>query len=234
MKHTLYLTLGTLLSLSACGDTTSPPDATPFPPDWRDPNACTRQPCMPPAGCRYVPSTSRAAPAPCACGDLVCDDAGVDATVDRPDDVCVLSCAAPPPMCRYEGPVTCNPPSCGRLVCADASVIDMPRPPTDTPSISCGAGGSTSFPSFDNTCVSDGECIAVVHQTDCCGNMRALGIQRSQREAFNAAEAVCRPMYPRCGCPTRGIEADDMRFTFSEMNLAARCTGGRCVTSVTM
>ena len=61
---------------------------------------------------------------------------------------------------------------------------------------------------------------------------RGLGIVASQRAAFEAAEAVCRPMYPRCGCPTRGILCDDERWTFGADMVGVACRAGRCTTFV--
>lgn len=110
----------------------------------------------------------------------------------------------------------CAPPDAGTL--ADAGIV-------------CGAVAS-SFPTFDDACGSDGDCAVAVHQTDCCGNQRGLGIAASQRAAFDAAEAICRPMYPRCGCPTQGILCDDDRRTFDPNGIGVACRAGRCTTFV--
>lgn len=100
--------------------------------------------------------------------------------------------------------------------------------PVSDAGIACGA----TFPTFADACGRDVECAVAVHQTDCCGNQRGLGITASQRAAFDAAEAVCRPMFPRCGCPTQGILCDDDRRTFDPTAIAVTCVAGRCRTSV--
>lgn len=110
------------------------------------------------------------------------------------------------------------------------------NPAADAGSVSdaaivCGSSVS-SFPTFSDACGSDGECAVAVHQTDCCGNQRGLGITASQRAAFDAAEAVCRPMFPHCGCPTQGILCDDDRRTLDPAAIAVTCVAGRCRTSV--
>jgi hypothetical protein len=141
--------------------------------------------------------------------DVVATDAGS----------CIPECAAPPPGCHYEGPVSCSPPSCGRLVCADAGS-----------EIVCGAGGGGSFPSFDRSCRAAGDCTVAVHQTDCCGNSRAMGINASQRAAFDRAEAVCRPMYPRCGCPAHPPVTDDGAAADFSTPIPVECRAGTCTT----
>jgi len=202
-----------------------------------------------PPGCRVVdpdPCTGR--------GTIVCPDAGndvFDVVADAVTDACRVECPMPPPGCRYEGPITCSPRSCGTLVCTDAGLDAVPGDVADAgldavsgdvpdgatgdasgdAAIVCGAGGG-SFPTFRQDCAQDSDCIVAVHQTDCCGNQRGLGLHRSQREAFDAAEAICRPMYPRCGCPTRGILCDDERWTFDPSSVGVACRSNRCTTFV--
>lgn len=142
------------------------------------------------------------------------------ADVGAPDaEPCVPECAAPPPGCRYEGPISCDPPSCGRLVCPDAGA-----------EIVCGASGGGTFPTFDRSCRASGDCAVAVHQTDCCGNSRAMGIDASQRDAFERAEAVCRPMYPRCRCPARPPVTDDGATSDSSTTIPVECRAGTCTT----
>jgi len=228
-----------LVSLAACGPSTStqtPADAaveaaTDGPPADR----CNSADLAPlPPGCRVInpdPCTGR--------GTVVCPDGGVDvpaadaadAAADVAMDLCMIECPAPPPGCRYQGPVTCSPRSCGTLVCPDAGADAGADATGDVP-ISCSGSGGSSFPTFSSACGAADDCVVAVHQTDCCGNQRGLGIAASQRAAFEAAEAVCRPMYPRCGCPTRGILCDDERWTFSADTVGVACRAGRCTTFV--
>lgn len=239
------------LALAACGPTSttnSTGDAAADATDVTAADQCGSRPMgdlapLPP-GCRVInpdPCTGR--------GTIVCPDAGDDATADAPADVardapadagmdvCMIECAAPPPGCRYEGPVTCEPRSCGTLVCPDDAGADAPAPdasadaaPADA-AIVC-TGMSSTFPAFRQDCAGDSDCVVAVHQTDCCGNQRGLGLHASQRAAFDAAEAVCRPMYPRCGCPTRGVLCDDERWTFGADTIGVACRANRCTTFV--
>ncbi len=61
---------------------------------------------------------------------LDADVAAIDATaMDSTSDVqCQISCAAPPPGCRYVGEVQCNPPRCPPIECMDAGERDVPDP----------------------------------------------------------------------------------------------------------
>lgn len=144
----------------------------------------------------------------------------------------LLGCASTAPA-----PVDAGAPA--DVPATDTPVTDAPiadastdTPATDTgPAIVCGSAGGT-FPTFDARCTADEDCAVGVHQTDCCGNMAALGMRRGERPAFDAAEAICRPMYPGCGCPTRGVLADDGQWSHDRGALRVRCLAGRCVTSV--
>jgi hypothetical protein len=184
------------------------------------------------AGCRLSDGTFCAAgascPSPDRCNTCSCGPNGsvqctLRACVDAGppvDAVCAVECAAPPPGCHYEGPVSCTPPSCPRLVCADAGAP-----------IVCG-GSVGSFPTFDRSCNVASDCFVATHQTDCCGNSRAMGLNVSQRAAFQSAEAICAPMYPACGCPARPPVADDGNVgTFSTM-IAVDCRSGLCTSYV--
>lgn len=178
--------------------------------------------CPSPDGCntctctagRLLACTERACVIDAGATDLGAADTGAPDT-----EPCVPECAAPPPGCRYEGPVSCDPPSCGRLVCADAGV-----------EIVCGAGGGGTFPDFDRRCGAATDCVVAVHQTDCCGNSRATGINAGQRDAFDRAEAVCRPMYPACNCPARAPITDDGASADRSTAIPVECRAGICTT----
>ena len=131
---------------------------------------------------------------------------------------------------RCPSPDHCNTCSCGPngsvqctlLACVDAG-----------PPIVCG-GSVGSFPSFDRTCRAATDCFVGTHQTDCCGNSHAMGLNVSQRAAFEAAEAICEPMYPRCGCPARPPVTDDgVIGTFSSV-MSVDCRAGLCTSYLSM
>lgn len=101
----------------------------------------------------------------------------------------------------------------------------------DGGAVRCGQGVD-GFPTFDARCAADDDCVLGVHQTDCCGNTVAIGMRAAERARFEAAEAVCRPMYPGCGCPSAGTLADDGMRSFSAGALRVACRAGRCTTAV--
>jgi hypothetical protein len=71
----------------------------------------------------------------------------------------------------------------------------------------------------------------VIHQTDCCGNSAAWGINDAEVEDFEAAEAICSGMYPECDCPAMPPLADDgNNGTLDE--LGVDCVEGACMTFV--
>jgi hypothetical protein len=172
----------------------------------------------------------------CGSTAVTVPDAGADlgadapARVDRPDvsavaDVpadngaCAIECPAPPMGCRYVGPVDCATGRCGAIACDDAGAAVM-----------CSGTSPAMFPTFDRSCGGDGDCFAALHQTDCCGNSRALGLNVSARAAFAAAEMTCRAQYPGCGCPARAPTDDDGRSSVSGQ-FDARCMAGACRTA---
>lgn len=147
------------------------------------------------------------------------------------DVTCQVECAAPPPGCHYEGSASCNPPRCPPLMCpsdAGPDVVDA----TPDAAIVCSGGAATSFPTFDRSCRGDADCFVAQHQTDCCGNSRAMGLAVSQRDAFAAAERVCSAMFPGCGCPARPPVADDGMTAVSPATIVAACRSGLCTSFV--
>jgi hypothetical protein len=70
-------------------------------------------------------------------------------------------------------------------------------------------GATRYFPEFDRTCETPADCVAVAHQTDCCGTQLVIGISQSEQAAFDAAEAICSRQYPPCGCAAQGTAVED-------------------------
>jgi hypothetical protein len=92
--------------------------------------------------------------------------------------------------------------------------------------------GNPIFPVFDSSCGDGRDCRAAIHQIDCCGSRRALGINYLEEDRFNEAEAVCEAQYPACECPDRGILADDGQSTYEAADVGAFCNEGSCATFV--
>jgi hypothetical protein len=97
--------------------------------------------------------------------------------------------------------------------------------------IQCSGSSGMEFPAFARMCTEASECDIAVHQTNCCGDQLAFGIRVTERERFEQAEAVCRRMYPGCGCPSRGISTEDgMIVGFDMARIAVECRAGLCMT----
>ena len=84
------------------------------------------------------------------------------------------------------------------------------------------------FPSFDKQCVTVDDCAIALHQTDCCGSQAALGLNKAEVPAFDAAEAICDSQYPACDCAPLGIVAEDGAIVQSPVALDLACTDGLC------
>ncbi len=91
-----------------------------------------------------------------------------------------------------------------------------------------------SFPSFDRRCSTRDDCTMVLHMTDCCGTLQAIGIRNGEVPAFTAAEAQCQMQYPGCGCAGRGVLDDDNQPSrMGRDGIVVNCVSGSCRTSVT-
>jgi hypothetical protein len=107
---------------------------------------------------------------------------------------------------------------------------------------SSGAGGASgggavqceasppSFPAFDKSCTDAPDCVVALHQTDCCGNVMALGLSSAEKAAFGAAEQTCRSQYPGCGCPAGPISTEEGQTTTDASAVDVKCRGGVCTT----
>ncbi len=84
-------------------------------------------------------------------------------------------------------------------------------------------------PPIARGCGAAGDCIVVLHQIDCCGTFRAIGIAGSDRDRFDDEEALCEASYPRCRCAARPTEADDGSTGSAEPNVD--CRAGVCTSS---
>ncbi len=92
--------------------------------------------------------------------------------------------------------------------------------------------GEPIFPTFDSSCGDGRDCRVAIHQIDCCGSRRALGINYLEQDRFNEAEVICEAQYPQCRCPDRGILTDDGNSTYEATDVGAFCNQGTCATFV--
>jgi hypothetical protein len=96
-------------------------------------------------------------------------------------------------------------------------------------SIQC-TGTMQYFPEFDRSCLKAEDCVAVAHQTNCCGARLVTGISASEQAAFEAAEAICDQQYPACGCAAFGTDVEDgTRVDFAwKDQVKVVCDAGSC------
>lgn len=76
---------------------------------------------------------------------------------------------------------------------------------------------------LERGCGADANCVVGVHQTDCCGNTHAVGMNHSERDRFDAAEAACRATYPACGCPAGPTTTDSGETAFDASAIQVGC-----------
>jgi hypothetical protein len=104
-------------------------------------------------------------------------------------------------------------------------------------------GDAAPFPActfvdtLDRHCAIDDDCAVAVHQTDCCGNTFAIGLNHADHTRFDASEPACAASYPRCGCPTGPTRTDSNETAPDPATIHAGCiTSGptkQCRTYVT-
>jgi hypothetical protein len=133
-------------------------------------------------------------------------------------------------QCQQMGGPICAlaPPNCGpnhvpsiMNGCWDGCVL-----PTECSSPQlCGAGGV--WPSFNKACQIDSDCAVGIHQSDCCGTDQAIGINTAEQMSFAQDEAICVTQWPACGCPSRGIIAEDGMSTVDQTHVHVHCVPGQ-------
>lgn len=96
--------------------------------------------------------------------------------------------------------------------------------------VQCG-GATPSFPTFAKACQADADCAIGLHQINCCGTKRAIGIASGAKAALDEAEATCASQYPDCDCAQFPTQAEDGK-TADDGAIAVRCDAGQCGTWV--
>lgn len=66
---------------------------------------------------------------------------------------------------------------------------------------------------------------------DCCGTLKAIGMNASQGAAFDAAEAECDMQYPPCGCAGGPTQTEDGKTVMDMSMILLLCENGACNTS---
>ncbi len=99
-----------------------------------------------------------------------------------------------------------------------------------TEALGCGNQGQT-FPAFDKSCTAASDCAVAVHQLNCCGSQRVVGVSKASKSAFDASEKTCSSTFPACGCAAFPLTAEDGNVVGSAGNAALACVNNVCVTS---
>jgi hypothetical protein len=101
----------------------------------------------------------------------------------------------------------------------------------DSSGVNCRSVKPSAFPTFDRSCSTLTDCAAVVHRVDCCGTHVITGISSSELARFNAAEQICDPEYPACGC-AESPTLTDTGQTATSTSEPVECLTGTCTTYV--
>jgi hypothetical protein len=88
------------------------------------------------------------------------------------------------------------------------------------------------FPTFDKTCTVAGDCVFGVHQTDCCGSTKAIGMNKAELAQFTADEKVCTEQYAKCACPAYFTVSEDGQRAMAGQSMVVECQLGQCMTTV--
>ncbi len=85
-------------------------------------------------------------------------------------------------------------------------------------------------------CSADANCIVAIHQVDCCGTLTAVGLNHSERDPFDTAEAACLATYPACGCAGSPTTTDSGEIATDTSSIQVGCISrgpaGVCMTYV--
>lgn len=114
--------------------------------------------------------------------------------------------------------------------------INMAAPDTLDPETAGETGGTgdplmcdpTMFPGVGKACSVDADCAVVLHQTDCCGTMSAIGIDADTVDAFNQQEAACAALFPGCGCAPGLTTTEDGKTLPESGQAEVACVEGLC------
>jgi hypothetical protein len=86
---------------------------------------------------------------------------------------------------------------------------------------------------LDRSCTVDADCVAVKHTSNCCGQIRYIGIRATEANRFAANEPACDASYPACGCASRSPFMDDGSVdNRPTVQAGVTCQLGTCTTFV--
>jgi hypothetical protein len=158
-----------------------------------------------------------------------------------------LGCTSPTPgVCSYNGrdyhagdtfpsDDGCNSCSCtaeGSVVCTKRACVADGGTGSDGGDLVMCTGATPSFPSFAKNCASVTDCFIALHQINCCGSMKALGLNQAEKERFATDEKLCESQYPGCGCAAAPTVAEDGQFESAGKTIVVECQASQCTTLV--
>jgi hypothetical protein len=86
----------------------------------------------------------------------------------------------------------------------------------------------TMFPGVSKACSVDADCAVVLHQTDCCGTLAAVGVEDGSVDAFNEHESMCAALWPACECAAGPTSTEDGGTVPDPASAEAACVEGLC------
>jgi hypothetical protein len=159
-------------------------------------------------------------------GGLGADDGGTGGGSDASIDCSTKDACGPPPGM----PATTCPDgsiggNTGRCVAKGATcgweIRECPAP------LACFDDAGQLDPFF-KTCTDVADCVVVPYPKDCCGTIRAAGVNRTKEALVKDCATKRAASLPACGCPTMPTVADDGSSESTGFTAVAACSNGRC------
>lgn len=165
---------------------------------------------------------------PCACDDELppIQDGGL-----RADRALVADSARPSDGPAADGPFADDAQE-RDLAARDAAVRDAGPPAPDGATTGALTCSGYTMPPFSKGCLKPVDCAVVMHQTDCCGNTLAVGVNASVAADFKIEEKQCAATYPGCGCPSGPPMTEDGSTASFNGEIGVACVANACTTYV--
>jgi hypothetical protein len=114
---------------------------------------------------------------------------------------------------------------------ADGAAPDAARDTTaDAARPIDGGSACQMLTTIDKSCTTDGDCLAVRHISNCCGQLMFLGIRASELARYNELENACDLSYPLCGCAAGPpITQDGSNLEPGNQKPSVMCLRGTCM-----
>jgi hypothetical protein len=95
-----------------------------------------------------------------------------------------------------------------------------------TETLACFGGSSSA--DFAKSCIADRDCIVADHWAGCC-HIEAIGLNASEKSAFDAFETTCGGA-PPCGCCCDRTITEDGKTVAAGGTVSVACVDGMCTT----